>query len=135
MVELSKLPWGEILSGNDDMVREIHGLCALYQEYPGERPRSLVPSWEIQELLEYVKAAPPGCFVEVGVFRGGTAWYLSQIAQKQQRALYLYDTFKGIPYKDEERDIVEVGAMSWAPDLLEQVKELLGPYPTIVQGV
>lgn len=43
--------------------------------------------------------APPGCFVEFGVYQGGTAYHLAKIARQQGRPLYLYDTFTGIPCK------------------------------------
>ena len=46
-------------------------------------------------------STPEGCFVEVGVYQGGSARVLYSMAQKQGRELYLYDTFKGMPFKGE----------------------------------
>ncbi len=46
-------------------------------------------------------SAPSGAFVEVGVYLGGSAEVLYEVAQKQRRRLYLYDTFSGIPFADE----------------------------------
>ena len=62
-------------------------------------PASLIGENHLIELLNAAEASPPGCFVEVGVYRGGSAWRLLQIAKAQGRELYCYDTFTGIPYK------------------------------------
>lgn len=45
--------------------------------------------------------SPKGSFVEIGVYKGGTAWWLDKIAQIQNRKLYLYDTFTGQPHAIE----------------------------------
>lgn len=45
--------------------------------------------------------APPGDFVEVGVYRGGSAQALEwAAAQRPGCTLWLYDTFAGIPHAD-----------------------------------
>lgn len=82
-------------------------------------PTSLVGSGAIEDLVEIASAAPPGCFVEFGVYQGGTAWHLAEIARRQGRSLFLYDTFTGIPFKDEI-DSHRVGDFS--DTSLEQVK-------------
>lgn len=64
-------------------------------------PPSLVGQEAIDDLRDIASASPPGCFVEFGVYKGGTAWHLAQIAREQGRPLYLYDTFTGIPFKSE----------------------------------
>ena len=62
-------------------------------------PPSLVGEFHLIEMLTRAEASPPGCFVEVGVYKGGSAWRLQELAQRQHRALFLYDTFEGIPHK------------------------------------
>lgn len=57
-------------------------------------PRSLA-------LYREAVKSPSGCFVEIGVYKGGSAWYLLQAAKELNRSLHLYDTFTGIPYKDD----------------------------------
>lgn len=52
----------------------------------------------IAAMIERARDGPPGPFVEVGVFQGGTAWHLYQLAQVQDRELWLYDTFAGTPW-------------------------------------
>lgn len=66
-----------------------------------ENPISLVGTGAIEDLCQIAQASPPGCFVEFGVYQGGTAWHLAKIAKAQGRPLYLYDTFTGIPFKDD----------------------------------
>lgn len=82
-------------------------------------PVSLVGSGAIEDLHAIAKASPPGCFVEFGVYQGGTAWHLAQIAREQGRELFLYDTFAGIPGKDDI-DSHQIG--DFADTSLEQVK-------------
>lgn len=62
---------------------------------------SLVEHDVITSLCEIAIASPPGCFVELGVYRGGTASYLAHIARLQGRSIYLYDTFCGMPFQGE----------------------------------
>lgn len=64
-------------------------------------PVSVVPERAIADLCGISAGAPAGAFVEIGVYKGGTAWHLARIARAQGRALYLYDTFTGIPFQDQ----------------------------------
>jgi hypothetical protein len=71
------------------------------QSNPSKGPHSLIGEQHLAEMILTASRTPAaGCFVEVGVYRGGSAWHLYALAQSQARALYLYDTFKGIPHKD-----------------------------------
>lgn len=65
-------------------------------------PASLVHPSALEDLCGIARATPPGCFVEVGVYQGGSAFRLAEIAREQGRALYLYDTFTGIPFKGDD---------------------------------
>lgn len=49
-----------------------------------------------------LRTCPPGCVVEVGVWKGGSAWHLLEVCREQGRALFLYDTFTGMPFSDPE---------------------------------
>lgn len=94
-------------------------------------PRSLVAPETIQALLGVASLTPPGAFVEVGVYQGGTAWHLSELAQEQDRLLYLYDTFTGIPYKGEIDSHVIGDFRDTSADTLRQ----LLPYSIITEGI
>ncbi len=72
-------------------------------------PTSLVGAGAIEDLCEIARNAPPGAFAEFGVYQGGTAFHLAKIARTQQRHLYLYDTFTGIPCKVQGLDSHEIG--------------------------
>lgn len=52
-------------------------------------------------MVRLARLTPPGPFLEVGVYKGGSAQRLYEVAQEQGRALYLFDTFTGIPVKSE----------------------------------
>lgn len=94
-------------------------------------PSSLIHPDNIQTLCEIASDCPPGCFVEFGVYQGGSAWHLSKIAEEQGREIYLYDTFTGIPFKDgiDSHAVGDFGDTSF-----EAVKAAI-PYATVVQGV
>jgi O-methyltransferase len=59
----------------------------------------LIPDGVLAAMLDLASGVPSGAFVEVGVYQGGSACALSELARKQNRSLYLYDTFCGIPWK------------------------------------
>lgn len=73
-----------------------------------EAPASLLGPTQAMRTAELASATPAGCFVEVGVYKGGSAWHLAQVAIGQNRALHLFDTFTGIPFKGPS-DQHEVG--------------------------
>lgn len=60
-------------------------------------PPSLLHPESIVDMLALARETPSGSFVEVGVYKGGSAWHLAQLARMQHRALHLFDTFTGIP--------------------------------------
>lgn len=70
-----------------------------------------------------------GCVVEVGVFKGGTLWSLTQ--GSQGRPVYGYDTFTGIPYAGEwdQHRVGDFGDTS-----IGEVKAAV-PDAIVVQGV
>jgi hypothetical protein len=84
------------------------------------RPLSLVSQETVNGMVELACRTPPGCFVEVGVYQGGTATILHQLAADLQRTLYLYDTFTGIPWKSLV-DVHDIG--DFADTSLEAVRE------------
>jgi predicted O-methyltransferase YrrM len=95
------------------------------------RPHSLVDPLVAQAMCERARLTPPGCFIEVGVYHGGSAWFLAQAAQQQLRLCYLYDTFKGIPYRGPH-DSHEVG--DFADTTLEEVQKAV-PTAVCIAGV
>jgi len=92
---------------------------------------SLVGDDVIRAMLRVARETPPGCFVEVGVYKGGTAQHLTQLAEEQGRSIFLYDTFTGIPYA-EEFDTHKLG--DFGDTNFSQVRAAL-PSATVVQGI
>lgn len=87
----------------------------------------------IESMLELAAGTPPGCFIEVGVYQGGSAWHLSELAQRQGRALFLFDTFGGLPYCDRDKgDDLPIG--EFADTSLEAVRTAI-PTAIVVPGV
>lgn len=52
-------------------------------------------------MADMARNTPNGVFVEFGVYKGGSARILADIAVEQNRELHLFDTFTGIPFKEE----------------------------------
>lgn len=94
-------------------------------------PSTLIGADKCLSLATIAAKCPPGCFVEVGVYQGGSAWLLSWLAEKQGRELFLYDTFEGIPCKSDV-DVHEVG--DFADCSYEAVCEAI-PRAHVVKGV
>lgn len=58
---------------------------------------SLIDPRVIAQMCEVAAGTPPGVFVEFGVYKGGSARALADVAEAQGRALHLFDTFTGMP--------------------------------------
>lgn len=80
---------------------------------------SLIDPRALETLCAVARWAPPGAIVEVGVYQGGSAARLYEVARAQGRELYLYDTFAGHPWSDAIDDH-PIGrfADAIAPDVL-----------------
>ena len=61
---------------------------------------SIIGHANLIAMAQLAQTAPIGAFVEVGVYRGGSAQALYNIAQATNRALHLFDTFTGTPVAD-----------------------------------
>jgi O-methyltransferase len=61
-------------------------------------PVSLIDPDRVKFTAELASQTPPGAFVEVGVYKGGSAYVLASVAREQGRELHLFDTFNGIPF-------------------------------------
>lgn len=85
----------------------------------------------IREMLEVARMTPRGCIVEVGVYKGGSAWFLNELGKIQCRKVYLYDTFTGIPYQgpDDNHKVGDFGDTSY-----EDVRAAL-PSAVVVKGI
>lgn len=62
---------------------------------------SLISECVLNEMAKFASETPDGVFVEFGVYRGGSAVVLAEIAEKQGRNIHLFDTFTGIPFRHE----------------------------------
>jgi predicted O-methyltransferase YrrM len=98
---------------------------------PFEPPFSCLNPTEQLTLCNKAASTPEGAFVEVGVYWGGSAYHLINVAKRQGREIWLYDTFAGMPYCDSMDDL-PVGEIKSDEAI---VRDLLGPYPKIVKCV
>jgi len=97
----------------------------------GYLPSVIGSDGTINELINVASTAPAGCFVEVGVYQGGSASHLTELAKNQNREIYLYDTFTGIPFKEdyEKHNIGDFSDTSF-----ESVRDAL-PYAKVIKGL
>lgn len=82
------------------------GHCNTHVE--GDLPTLLSPA-ALTTLERLAESAPKGCFVEVGVFRGGSAQRLYRIAEREGREIWLFDTFVGLVERSKPLDPIPVG--------------------------
>jgi predicted O-methyltransferase YrrM len=89
---------------------------------------------KILEMVRMARSAPPGDFVEVGVYDGSSAAPLAEICREQGRHLFLFDTFSGHPHKSEF-DVHGVGDMAFND--IDAVWERVGrdDHVTVLPGV
>ena len=93
---------------------------------------TLVSPENVSILLKYAEQTPnKGIFIEVGVYKGGTAYYLSKLAMERGCRLWLFDTFEGMPEKTDNVDLHNIGDFSDCS--LEEVKSLV-PSAEIFKG-
>lgn len=83
------------------------------------RPPAQLPDANLISLAELASTTPPGAFLELGVYKGGSAWALNEIALAQKRELFLFDTFTGLP---DEGPGQQMGAGAFSDTTLEQVQ-------------
>lgn len=103
--------------------------------HPNENPDVLVNSLIgpdiIFGMMDALATVGDGCVVEIGVYKGGTAYFLDQWAQHMNRECYLYDTFSGMPYADPG-DSHQVG--DFADTSIEAVATLI-PHAHVIPGI
>ena len=63
-------------------------------------PDSAVGVDTIRDMVEIAHRAPVGNIVEVGVWRGGAAWFLAGLAIEWGAEIHLFDTFTGMPFSE-----------------------------------
>ncbi|MDE1141890.1 MAG: macrocin O-methyltransferase [Paraburkholderia tropica] len=76
------------------------------------------------------KQKVPGDFAELGVWQGNTAEVLAAFARRQQRTLYLLDTFEGFPDADLDSNEKHLSGI-FKDTSLEAVKNRVGEEGTV----
>jgi O-methyltransferase len=98
--------------------------------------RSEVSEVNLQDLVRLVRSAPPGPIVEIGVYYGGSALRLYDVAVEQNRELHLFDTFSGMPVYSNGLDTFRIGSFTTdigtphrLQELMPEAKLHIGLYP------
>ena len=92
---------------------------------------SLIAQEQLDEVKRLIRTAPAhGIIVEVGVYKGGSAVQLMEVAKERNQELWLFDTFEGMP-EAIEIDCHKVG--EFADCSYEVVKNLI-PDAKIFKG-
>jgi predicted O-methyltransferase YrrM len=94
---------------------------------------SLISPKVLRTWLEMARNTPSGAFVEVGVYRGGSAVMFYDLAQEQGRDVFLFDTFTGIPERSPiDSHLVGDFADTDAKELIDRMpmaKFCIGKFP------
>lgn len=99
---------------------------------PLEPLNALISSDTLDALLALALVSPGGCFVEVGVYQGGSARHLNTLGLEEEREVYLYDTFCGMPHFHSGLDAHPLG--DFADTSLERIQALC-PTAIVTSGV
>jgi O-methyltransferase len=76
-------------------------------------------------MCELASETPAGDFAEVGVYQGGSAQRLYEVAMPQGRGLHLFDTFTGTPCHIEGLDKHKIDDEFAAPFTIKAIKTFL----------
>ncbi len=105
------------------------------RRYSSISPHTLVSAdrcWILWSLARHASSMA-GDFLELGVYRGGTAMLLRQALEHESvtgsKKLRLFDTFTGMPQTDSTRDLHHAGDFS--DTSLDAVKALVGVVPYV----
>lgn len=97
---------------------------------------SIISRNNLEAMTNLARSSPVGCFVEIGVFHGGSAWELYKVAMAQGRELHLFDTFKGTPVFTEGLDHHKIDGEFTSPLAPDRIRHLMpdarlhiGTYP------
>lgn len=86
---------------------------------------SLMSPQKLYDTAYHAAISPDGgCFVEIGVYKGGSAQVLYDVAERSGRKLHLFDTFTGIPVSCAA-DYVGAGEFKATEEDLENIKKQL----------
>jgi len=66
-----------------------------FEKFSNENWTSYERKWNLKELLKLTRHIQ-GDFAECGVFRGGSAFFMCQIAQADNKEVHLFDSFQGL---------------------------------------
>ena len=97
-----------------------------------ELPESLISNKDIRTMCRYASQTPDGDFVEVGVYRGGSAYRLYELSLQYNRKLHLFDTFEGMPCCDPDLDFHPLGDLDYRK---EHVIREMFPEAMVYRGV
>jgi len=103
--------------------------------YEGIQPYTMVPRDHCYILLSLARYATylSGDFAECGVYKGGTAMLLSRVLSETDKTLYLFDSFKGLPKGNTEKDNNYWHEGKFAIESAESVKNLLSDFSDIIE--
>ncbi len=100
----------------------------LYSQFHRRTLVAKVDCFMLYQLMEHAASAE-GDVAEVGVYKGGTAMLLAHLARMQKKQLHLFDTFKGMPPTDPEKDWHKEGDFS--DTTLQSVQQFLQSYSNV----
>ncbi|HEY0256803.1 MAG TPA: TylF/MycF/NovP-related O-methyltransferase [Candidatus Methylacidiphilales bacterium] len=117
--------------GQPDPERPWENDSDFLAHYHAVVPHTLVDRHRLYMLYQLAKKTVglDGHYAECGVYRGGTALLLAKL-KPEQKKLYLFDTFGGMPETDAEKDFHKAG--DFADTSLPHVQQLLDGHPNVI---
>lgn len=101
---------------------------------PLTRLPSIVADFQLDKMCELASETPQGDFAEVGVYQGGSACRLYEVAMPQGRGLHLFDTFTGTPTHIPGLDHHKVNDEFEAPLAVKYIRTIM-PLADLYVGI
>jgi len=89
------------------------------------QPKSIIAEKQLKAMQDLALGSPPGAICEVGVYHGGSALRLYEVAIRQGRELHLFDTFTGTPVFDFRYDHHKINEEFADHDAPERIRTLM----------
>jgi hypothetical protein len=114
-----------VIADHGRVILDDESFRTVFEKFSDENWTSFERKWNLKELLRLTDGVA-GHFAECGVFRGGSAYLMCELAANTNRQVHLFDSFEGLSEPNES----EQG--HWSPGDLsvseEAVKENLSEF-------
>ena len=90
-----------VIADHGRVILEDEEFREFFAKFSDDNWTSFERKWNLKELLKLTEGVE-GHFAECGVFRGGSAYLMCEVAEKTDREVHLFDSFEGLSEPNQE---------------------------------